>query len=142
MTATEPTPLQGEQTGQVTVDVTTYATPEDLTRRLLAANPATGASVGRVWSLRAGIEDGLPTLAVGMRGEVGALEWIDHAVGGRFVPVDGLNPNWAEYFVWGGIDQGMPPQAELPVQRVLEAVSEFVRTRWRPTSVDWTPETA
>ncbi|ONI87981.1 hypothetical protein ALI22I_19705 [Saccharothrix sp. ALI-22-I] len=142
MTATEHPSLWGEQTGQVTVDVTAYATPEDLTRLLLAANPATGAGVGRAWLLRAGVEDDLPTLAVGMRGEVGALEWIDHAGGGRFVPVDGLNPDWAEYFLWGGIDQGMPPRAELPVQRVLEAVSEFVRTGRRPTSVDWVPETA
>nr|WP_274383897.1 Imm1 family immunity protein [Saccharothrix deserti] len=44
--------------------------------------------------------------------------------------------------MWGGIDQGMPPHAELPVQRVLEAVSEFVRTGRRPTSVDSVPETA
>ncbi|MCC8250541.1 Imm1 family immunity protein [Saccharothrix luteola] len=141
MTATEDTSLWGEHTGQVIVDVTAYAAPEDLTSRLLAANTTTGADIGRAWLLRAGATDDLPTLAVGMRGEVGALEWIDAAGGGRFVPADGLNPDWAEYFLWGGIDQGMPPHAELPVQRVLQAVSDFARTRLRPTSVDWIPET-
>jgi len=142
MAATEHGTLWGEQTGRVTVDVTTYVTPADLVDRLLAVNTAAGAEVGRVWLLRAGATDDLPALAVGMRGELGALEWIDTADNSRFVPADGLNPDWADYFLWGGLDQGMPPRAELPVQRVLEAVSEFARTCRRPTSVDWVPEAA
>ncbi|WP_420803654.1 Imm1 family immunity protein [Saccharothrix deserti] len=49
--------------------------------------------------------------------------------------LDGLNPDWAEYLLWGGVE-GVPPYAELPVQRVLEVVSEFVRAGWRPTCLD------
>jgi len=141
MTETEHTALWGEHTGRVVIDVTAYADPRELTRQLLAVNPPTDAVTGRAWLLKAGGEDELPTLAVGLRGEVGALEWVD-ATGGRSVPLDGLNTDWVDYFLWGGIDQGMPAHTELPVQRVLQAVSEFIRTHRQPTCVNWMPEAA
>ncbi|MBW4718686.1 Imm1 family immunity protein [Saccharothrix obliqua] len=133
-------PLWGEQTGRVFVDVTAYDTPDELIALLLAANPANGSQVGRAWFLRAGTEENLPTLTVGMRGEIGAAEWTDLAAGTRFVPADGLNPDWVDYFLWGGIDQGMPPRAELATERILPIVAEFARTRRKPMCVQWIPE--
>ncbi len=47
-------------------------------------------------------------LVVGVRGEVGALEWIDDE---RFVPANGVNPEWATYYTVQLHDNSMPPRA-------------------------------
>ncbi|MFC5054314.1 Imm1 family immunity protein [Saccharothrix xinjiangensis] len=124
------------------VDLQRITDPGQLTAMLAAANVEPGSPAGWVWFLRHGTDPDAPTLAVGMRGDIGALEWIDFDSGGtgRFVPVDGLNQDWAEYSVQGGHDQGMPPGAELPLNRVFTAVEEFARTGQRPTSVHWRPQ--
>lgn len=60
----------------------------------------------------------------------------------RFVPANGVNPEWVTYYTVHLHDNSMPPRAELPLADVLAAVEEYVRTGRRPMCVDWTPEAA
>ena len=58
--------------------------PGDLT----TMNDQRGSSSGRVWFLVSESDVEAPCLGVGVRVEVGALEWIDNE---RFVPANGVN---------------------------------------------------
>ena len=78
-----------------------------------------------------------PCLVVGVRGERGALEWIDDE---RLVPANGMKLEWATYYTVHLHDNSMPPHAELPLATVLAAAEEYVRTGQRPTCVEWTSE--
>lgn len=113
--------------------------PGDLTTVLTTVNDQRGSSSGRVWFLVSESDVEAPFLVVGVRGEVGALEWIDNE---RFVPANGVNPEWTTYYTVYLHDNSMPPHAELPLAEVLAAAEEYVRTGRRPTCVDWTPEAA
>lgn len=82
--------------------------------------------------------DRFPMLAVGLRGEVGALMW-DLGTS-ALVPVEGRNTTDADYFLGNRDHSPFPPGTELPAEQVLAAVDEYVRTRQRPTCVEWQPE--
>jgi immunity protein Imm1 of predicted polymorphic toxin system len=84
-----------------------------------------------------GSEDA-PTLALGVRGDTGALMWFDAA--SALVPADGTNTEHVDYFTAEGHVMVMSPGAELPVAQVQQALREFARTQQRPTCINWTPE--
>ncbi len=117
------------------IEIAAIRQPGDLTTVLATANDQRGSSSGRVWFLVTELE--APCLVVGVRGELGALEWIDDE---RFVPSNGVNPEWVTYYTVHLHDNSMPPRAELPLADVLAAAEEYVRTRRRPTCVEWIPE--
>ncbi|MGP4016850.1 Imm1 family immunity protein [Saccharopolyspora sp. 5N708] len=77
-------------------------------------------------------------LALGVRGEIGALMWFDAT--SALIPADGTNTEYVDYFTAGGHTMVMTPGAELPITRVLEALREFAHTRQRPTCIEWAPE--
>lgn len=75
------------------------------------------------------------SLAVGVRGELGALHWCDDE--NAYVPVSGLNPSSKDYNTWGAHHFVVPSSAEVPIEVAYAALREFVATRRRPTCVDW-----
>jgi immunity protein Imm1 of predicted polymorphic toxin system len=121
------------------IEIAAIRHPGDLTTVLTTVNDQRGSSSGRVWFLISEPDVEAPCLVVGVRGEVGAREWIDDE---RFVPANGVNPEWTTYYTVHLHDNSMPPHAELPLAEVLVAAEEYVRTGRRPTCVDWTPEAA
>ncbi|MGH3929060.1 MAG: Imm1 family immunity protein [Pseudonocardiaceae bacterium] len=135
MTTTELTSLAARDE----IEIATIRRPGDLTTALTTANDQRGSFSGRVWFLITEPDIEAPCLAVGVRGTVGALEWIDDE---RLVPVDGLNSGWATYYTVHLHDNSMPPHAELPLATVLAAAEEYIRTGRRPTCIDWMPATA
>ncbi len=135
MTTTELTSLAARDE----IEIAAIQQPGDLTTALTTVNDQRGSSSGRVWFLITEPDIEAPYLVVGVRGEVGALEWIDDE---RFVPANGMNNEWGTYYTVHLHDNSMPPHAELPLATVLAAAEEYVRTGQRPTCVEWTPETA
>jgi hypothetical protein len=121
------------------IEIAAIQQPGDLTTALATANDQRGSSSGRVWFLVTELDVEAPCLVVGVRGEWGALEWIENE---RFVPANGVNPEWVTYYTVHLHDNSMPPRAELPLADVLAAAEEYVRTGRRPICVDWTPEAA
>lgn len=126
--------------GRDHLDVTGYAESALLLDALREANAHSGdpAKGGLVWHFQLGADDSVPTLAVGVRGEVGALVWYEGA--DQFVPVNGMNRDWAGYWTWSGHESPMPPCAEVPVDEVYAVLDELVRTRRRPMCVTWRSE--
>ncbi len=133
MTTTELTTLAARDE----IEIAAIRRPGDLTTVLTTANEQRGSSSGRVWFLVSATDVEAPCLVVGVRGEVGALEWIDVE---RFVPANGVNAEWVTYYTAHLHDNSMPPRAELPLADVLAAAEEYVRTSRRPTCVEWIPE--
>lgn len=105
-----------------------------------AAEETSGAGTdgGFVWAFeREPGEGNAPELHAGVRGPMGALEWIEgNAV---FIPVDGLNTDWVSYVTWFWHDRSVEPGAEVPIERVYAAVAEFARTGRRPACITWKP---
>lgn len=120
------------------IEIATIRQPGDLTTALTSANDQCGSFSGRVWFLVTEPDVEAPCLAVGVRGAMGALEWIDEE---RLVPVGGLNSEWATYYTVHLHDNSMPPHAELPLAAVLAAAEEYIRTGQRPTCINWMPAT-
>ncbi|HEX3784232.1 MAG TPA: Imm1 family immunity protein [Pseudonocardiaceae bacterium] len=100
------------------------------------ANPAAGLCW---WFQSSESADG-PTLLVGVRGEVGALEWFDGAEAAA--PVAGTNATRVDYFTRWGHHNDLPPGVELPIERIYAALSEFMTTEQRPACVVWGPLSA
>lgn len=121
------------------IEIAALRQPGDLTRVLTSVNDQRGSSSGRVWFLVTEPDVEAPCLVVGVRGELGALEWIGDE---RFVPANGVNSEWATYYTVHLHDNSMPPRAELPLATVFAAAEEYVRTGQRPTCVEWIPEMA
>lgn len=90
---------------------------------------------GCVWLFQLGDGSGDPCLAVGVRGDVGALTW--YAKPGRFVPTNGMNNEYVDYWTWCGHESPMWPRAEVPVEQAYAALEELIRTHQRPTCVEW-----
>jgi hypothetical protein len=126
------TARQPTLTGRDHLDITEYDEPARLLAALKDASPAEG---GLVWQFQLGPDDSAPTLAVGVRGATGALVWYEGD--DQFVPVEGANTDWVDYWTWFGHESPMPPSSEVPVDRVYAAVEELIRTRRRPTCVTW-----
>jgi hypothetical protein len=122
---------------QVEIDISAIGRPEDIGRLLTDANDARSTASGRVWFLFSGTGEDAPCLAVGVRGDVGALEWI---AGERLVPAHGVNTEWASYYTVDVHDNAMPPHSEVPLAEVIAAAAEFVRTGCRPDTIEWQPE--
>ncbi|MGQ0716090.1 MAG: Imm1 family immunity protein [Pseudonocardiales bacterium] len=116
------------------IEIAAIRQPGDLTAVLATANDQRGSSSGRVWFLVTELDVEVPCLVVGVRGELGALEWIDDE---RFVPANGVNPELVTYYTAHLHDNSMPPRAELPLADVFAAAEEYVRTSRRPTCVEW-----
>jgi len=119
------------------LDVRLFA-PGQLVDLIKSVNTEHEGPAGTVWFLRHGSNPDTPGLTAGVRGDVGALDWFGETA--TEVPVDGRNSDDVDYFTPSGHHNAMPPGSELPVERVLEAVAEFVRTGVRPASIDWRPE--
>jgi hypothetical protein len=91
---------------------------------------------GFVWLFRLGTSDDDPALAVGVRGEIGALAW--YAGDDELVPVDGLNEHEADcYWTWFGHESPMPPHSELSIALVYQVIEEWVSTHRRPRCLRW-----
>jgi Immunity protein Imm1 len=81
------------------------------------------------------------SFGVGIRGEIGALHW---AANPRLslVPAGGINEGHVMYRMGGLHESYMPPGSEVPVDKVYEALSEYLTTHQLPTCVEWVPDTA
>ncbi|HEX5405447.1 MAG TPA: Imm1 family immunity protein [Pseudonocardiaceae bacterium] len=121
---------------QVEIDISALGRPEDIDRLLTDANSARLSASGRVWFLFGRAGDDAPCLVVGVRGAVGALEWIADQ---RFVPAHGVNTDWVSYYTVDMHDNEMPPRSELPLAEVIAAATEFARTSRRPDTIEWQP---
>lgn len=82
--------------------------------------------------------DLFPMLTVGLREGAGALMW-DQGTS-ALVPDGGSNTADADYFLGNRDHSPFPPGTELPTDRVLAAVAEFVQTGQRPTCIEWSVE--
>jgi hypothetical protein len=120
------------------LDITGHREPGPVLTALCEASESSAAPHvgGFVWLFRLGSGDHDPTLAVGVRGEIGALAW--YAGDDELVPVGGLNEAEADgYWTWFGHESPMPPRAEMLVADVYRALSQWVSTHQRPTCLRW-----
>jgi hypothetical protein len=78
--------------------------------------------------------DGI-VLGVALRRDRGALYWMGQH-GENDVTSGGSNPEPAIYYL-GGHDTPVPPHSEIPLEKILNAASEFLTTGYRPTTVHW-----
>ncbi|HEX3784002.1 MAG TPA: Imm1 family immunity protein [Pseudonocardiaceae bacterium] len=119
------------------LDITGYHDPEPLIPQLRDANlhRANTPHYGFIWRFRLGIGDAVPVLALGVRDEVGALIWYEGD--DRFVPADGLNADYVDYWTLSGHEYPAWPRSEVPIDQVYAAAEEFIRTHRRPTCVEW-----
>jgi hypothetical protein len=123
-------------TDHVQLDVTPYDDAAPVVAALRNAYAqSTTPDAAFVWFFQLGAGEWAPTLAVGIRGEIGALTWYQGNEG--FVPADGSNQEDVDYWMWSGHEAPMPPQSEVPISVVYAALEELVRTHERPTCVDW-----
>lgn len=131
------TVAQAALTGRDQIDISAFRDPVPLLESLRAANIDRDecGSGGCVWLFQLGDRPNDPCLTVGVRGRVGALIW--YAQPGRFVPVNGVNRDYVEYWTWFGHESPMRPGAEVSIDQVYTAVDQLIRTHERPTCVDW-----
>jgi hypothetical protein len=119
------------------LDVSSFGDPAPVLTLLRKANQCRGNRniSGYVWLFKTGDGSGDPCLAVGVRGEVGALVW--YAKSGRLVPADGMNRDYVDYSTWFGHESPMRPGAEVPIDQVYAALDELIRTHQRPKCLRW-----
>lgn len=124
--------------GRDHLDITPYRDPAPVLASLRDANQdrVDRDAGGCVWLFQLGDGAGDPCLALGVRGDVGALVW--YARPGRFVPANGMNGEYVDYWTWFGDESPMRPGAEVPIDQVYAAMDELIRTHRRPTCVAWT----
>lgn len=84
--------------------------------------------------VRAGDEG--PALFMGLKGHVGALQYIEPGAG-YFSKGDGSSDGEPLKYDWQSNIFGYPPNAKVPVAVVRAAVHEFARTGARPTGIEW-----
>ena len=94
------------------------------------------AEAGLCWWLQCRPGDEAPALLVGVRGEVGALQWFEGAQ--TQAPQQGANGDRVDYFTRWGHHNSVPPHVEVPLETVHAAVRELAATGERPTCVQWT----
>ena len=120
------------------LDITDQREPGPVLAALQEANASSAGArtSGLVWLFRLGQTDDDPTLAVGVRGEVGALAW--YAGDEELVPVNGLNKDEADrYWTWFGHESPMPPRSELPIADVYRVLTEWINIHRRPKCLRW-----
>jgi hypothetical protein len=112
----------------------------DLVRALLARYPELPAA----WAIGNGEFDpkyGIPltNLQFGITAgtETGVLSWIDEAARTEFRPAGGTNTEEVEYRMPGMHIAWFDVGTVVPAGTVYAAVEEYLRTRERPTCVDW-----
>ncbi|SFS41333.1 Imm1 family immunity protein [Saccharopolyspora flava] len=94
-----------------------------------------GHASGLCWEITADPDDwGADCLVVGVRGDVGALEWYGAT---SCVPASDLNADGVEYYTFDGHVRAVHPGAEVDVETVRRALREFLTTGEQPTSVAW-----
>ncbi|HVK21298.1 MAG TPA: Imm1 family immunity protein [Actinokineospora sp.] len=112
----------------------------DLTALIRGLN-ASGVEVPWAWSVSTGPTDPMShdrkTLTVGIDNSVGILIWATGST--RHVPTTGTDDEWQTYCLGGLYDIAVPPHAEVPLDTVFEALSEFLDTKALPTCVTWQP---
>lgn len=74
-------------------------------------------------------------LTVGLHGDRGALLWDDGTT--PMVPAQGTKVEPVDYFTGGVHHFTFPAGAELPLEPVLNAVGEYIRTAKQPMCVEW-----
>jgi hypothetical protein len=122
------------------LDITGQHEPGLVVAALYAADmPLDEAPAGGfVWLFLLGSADDDPTLAVGVRGQAGALTW--YAGDDELAPANGLNEAESDnYWTWFGHEAPMPPRSEMPIAEVYRALAEWISTHRRPTCVQWLP---
>lgn len=119
-------------------DVAELSGDFDLVAELRRVNEQHGRQGAPCWFLYHREE--FPGLTVGVHGDRGALYWDD--LDTPATPVHGTNAEHVDYFTGGVHHYTFPPSAELPLEHVLAAVTEFVRTGQRPTCVEWNERSA
>ncbi|HEX3790330.1 MAG TPA: Imm1 family immunity protein [Pseudonocardiaceae bacterium] len=77
-------------------------------------------------------------LTVGVRGQIGALRWSTGS-GITLVPQAGVNTHPVVYRLAGRQERLLPPGAEVGVEVVYRALTEFVNTRGLPECLGWRP---
>ncbi|HEX7660138.1 MAG TPA: Imm1 family immunity protein [Pseudonocardiaceae bacterium] len=110
----------------------------DLVQRIRDLN-SMGPEIPWMWSLSLDTEATGPNrveFGVGVYGAIGALHWASNA-GDDLVPVCGTSTHSVLYYLAGMYDSEMPPGAEVPVETVYRAATEFLTTHQRPTCVRW-----
>lgn len=128
-------------TDLVEVDIRAFAdAPHTLVDMLAEANGRRRGSAGQVWFL-IDSTSAETCLVVGVRGELGALEWIDDQHR-RHRPAHGTNVQPAPYFTVDQDDNSMPAGSEISLSEALVAAEEFVRTGSRPTVLQWAADQA
>ncbi|GLZ43313.1 Imm1 family immunity protein [Actinokineospora sp. NBRC 105648] len=111
---------------------------EDLLAEVRDLNTA-GVRIPWAWTLTETVLDPYSrdqaALTFGINNDRGALTWEqgEHA----FVPTTGSNTEWLTYHFAGMEETGIPPHGEVPIDTVYTALGEFLRTRVRPTCVEW-----
>lgn len=110
----------------------------DLVAEVRALNDA-GVEIPWCWKLsrepvEADNQDRV-TLTFGVNNDVGVVKWTRGAT--SHVPTAGTNTEWLTYYLAGFHDFAIPPHAEVPVETVYAAVTEFLSTWQPPTCVQW-----
>ena len=116
-------------------DGTEYAigSPADLRRVLVEL-----AKAQRVQRSTVHLAAGSAELLVGVHHDRGVLYWISYEDGDS-VAIGGTNERPVPY---GANEMLMPMFTELAINKVLDAVEQFVSTGRQPTCVTWLNETA
>ncbi|GAA1253246.1 hypothetical protein GCM10009676_45410 [Prauserella halophila] len=100
-----------------------------------------GVEVPHMWAVAAGPVD--PThedhieleFGISTEADKGALAF--GAGDTIYVPAHGTNDEDIDYQLGGAHPAGFPPKAEVPIDKVIAALEQYVRTRQRPTVIDW-----
>lgn len=102
---------------------------------------AQGVEVGHFWVIAAGPKDVRATdhveleFGISDKPDVGALTFGQRDE--QYVPAHGMNEDEVEYLLGGLHPSYLPPQAEAPLEDVLTALEQFLRTHQRPANIEW-----
>ncbi|MGX7825497.1 Imm1 family immunity protein [Actinokineospora sp. 24-640] len=111
----------------------------DLVAEVKALNDQ-GVEIPWLWAIATGStaprSPDQKALGFGINNTIGALDWAEGDT--RLVPRDGTNTEWTVYHLAGMHDAPIPPHAEVPADTVYAVLAEFLRTRSRPTCIEWT----
>ncbi|SFT60126.1 Immunity protein Imm1 [Actinopolyspora lacussalsi subsp. righensis] len=90
---------------------------------------------GLVWFFMHSAEEGARTLTVGLRRTTGALAWFEDDA--FLVPTDGTNDEHVDYFSTEGHHFPMDSRTEIPREKALAALREFVQHDALPNGIEW-----
>ncbi|MGM1058942.1 Imm1 family immunity protein [Saccharothrix sp. Mg75] len=128
--------MTGMLAEQTEIDVSDLGSPTELMTMLMAANMRLVNDTGRIWFLSHRRDSS--RLAIGLRGEFGALEWTRAGESTPKVPADGLNTKPVRYYTVVLAPHWLAPGAEIPVDRAVEIAGRFVDSGDLSTAQLWT----